>query len=113
MEIMGKWSKAAGTGIGFYLGGATGALLGYFIGKFVGNRARAVPAKDAMAGCYETLRVSPTAEIEEIKQSYRMLAKRYHPDLQDGMDREKAIVWGERMAKINEAYKKIRKARNF
>ena len=33
---------------------------------------------------YEVLGVSKTAETKEIKQAFRRLAKKYHPDIYDG-----------------------------
>jgi molecular chaperone DnaJ len=47
---------------------------------------------------YQILELTPTATVEEIKLSYRRLAKKYHPDLnQNGGDRDSII-------RINAAY---------
>ncbi|OYE05946.1 J domain-containing protein [Nostoc sp. 'Peltigera membranacea cyanobiont' 232] len=47
---------------------------------------------------YETLKVSPSASLAEIKQAYRRLVKLFHPDSnQDTADREQIIL-------INAAY---------
>ncbi len=48
---------------------------------------------------YEILGVEKTCTIEEIKKSYRKLAREYHPDVNNG-DTEKA----ERFKEISEAY---------
>ena len=48
---------------------------------------------------YKVLGVSPDASDEEIKQAYRRLAKKYHPDLNPG-DQEAA----RRMQEVNAAY---------
>ncbi len=47
---------------------------------------------------YEVLGVEPTATIAEIKQRYRELARKYHPDLNPGPDAAQKIKL------INEAY---------
>ena len=52
---------------------------------------------------YKILGVSPTASDEEIKQAYRRLAKKYHPDLNPG-DEEAA----KKMQQVNAAYEQIK-----
>ena len=48
---------------------------------------------------YEILEVKPDASDEEIKRKYRELAKKYHPDKNNGDDTK--------MSELNEAYKMI------
>ena len=48
---------------------------------------------------YEVLNVSRNASDQEIKQAYRRLVRKYHPDVAE--DKEKAQ---EEMIKVNEAY---------
>ena len=50
---------------------------------------------------YEILEVSEKASPEIIEKAYRVLAKKYHPDLQPKGQKEKAE---EKMKQINEAY---------
>ena len=52
---------------------------------------------------YKVLGVSPGASDEEIKQAYRQLAKKYHPDRNPG-DQEAA----RKMQQINAAYEQIK-----
>ena len=54
-----------------------------------------------MSNLYELLEVSEKASKEIIERAYKILAKRYHPDLQEEKDKKQAE---EKMKQINEAY---------
>ena len=50
---------------------------------------------------YEILGVSRDADAKKIKAAYRKLARKWHPDLHSGKDKEQAE---EKFKEINEAY---------
>jgi len=52
---------------------------------------------------YKILGVSPDASDEEIKQAYRRLAKKYHPDLNPGDE-----AAAQKMQQVNAAYEQIK-----
>ena len=52
---------------------------------------------------YKVLGVSPNASDEEIKQAYRKLAKKYHPDLNPGDENA-----AKKMQQVNAAYEQIK-----
>jgi len=52
---------------------------------------------------YKVLGVSPDASDDEIKQAYRRLAKKYHPDLNPG-----DAVAAKKMQQVNAAYEQIK-----
>ena len=62
-----------------------------------------------MKDAYEVLGVSKNATDEQIKNAYRELAKKYHPD--NYSDNPLAELAEEKMQEINEAYDKIMNSR--
>lgn len=54
-----------------------------------------------MRNYYEILEVDKNASQEVIEKAYRTLAKKYHPDLQQGQQQQE---YAEKMKTINEAY---------
>ncbi len=59
---------------------------------------------------YQVLGVSPNATDDEIRQAYRSLAKKYHPD--NYVNSPLADVAAEKMKQINAAYDEIRQLRS-
>ena len=53
---------------------------------------------------YRVLGVSPSATEDEIKKAYRALAKKYHPDVNNGSAEAEA-----KMKEVNEAYSQVMK----
>ncbi|GIO41517.1 J domain-containing protein [Paenibacillus apis] len=56
-----------------------------------------------MSDPYKIMELTPSASEEEIKQAYRRLAKKYHPDLNPGNESAKV-----KMQQINAAYEQIK-----
>ena len=54
-----------------------------------------------MLNLYEILEVSEKASKEIIEKAYKVLAKKYHPDLQKDENKKDAEI---KMKQINEAY---------
>jgi DnaJ like chaperone protein len=62
---------------------------------------------------YKILDLTPDANIEEIKKSYRALALKYHPDKVSHLGEEFQLAAKEKFQKINEAYNLLKKEKNF
>ena len=62
-----------------------------------------------MADPYQVLGISPNATDDEVKNAYRQLARKYHPD--NYVDNPLADLATEKMKEINEAYDEIQRRR--
>ncbi|RMF65348.1 MAG: molecular chaperone DnaJ, partial [Cyanobacteria bacterium J069] len=55
-----------------------------------------------LSECYRILGLRSSASYEEIKSSYRRLARRYHPDLNPGSTQQ-----AEQFIQLNAAYRRL------
>lgn len=62
-----------------------------------------------MADPYQVLGISPSATDDEVKNAYRQLARKYHPD--NYVDNPLADLATEKMKEINEAYDEVQRRR--
>ncbi|MDR1603071.1 MAG: J domain-containing protein [Tannerella sp.] len=66
-----------------------------------------------MNNAYAVLGIGQQASVKEIKQAYRLLAVKYHPDKVTCLGEATGTVAGEQFLKINSAYELIKKERHF
>ncbi|MBK1994041.1 DnaJ domain-containing protein, partial [Campylobacter novaezeelandiae] len=60
---------------------------------------------------YSILELNTNATLNEVKKQYRVLAKKYHPDIlnANNVSKEELEKGVQKFQKINEAYEKIKK----
>lgn len=82
----------------------------YFYASFVnsGYKYSTATEKTQQRSPYEVLGVSEGASMDEVKQSYRVLAKKYHPDRLVKYPPEEQKIAKERFLEIQSAYEKIK-----
>jgi hypothetical protein len=108
-DMSNRWRKALGVGLGYCVAGPVGALLGYMIGRVAGEKPPHTGTDPRLKRYYEILEVPPSSSMDEIRQSYRSLVRRYHPDVYRPEDETERLLQGEKMAGINEAYRELRR----
>lgn len=67
----------------------------------------------SLANDYKILEVSPDATDDEVKKSYRRLAKEHHPDKVAHLGENMMKAAEEKFKKLNEAYERIKVARGM
>jgi preprotein translocase subunit Sec63 len=105
-----KWSRYLGAGIGYYMGGAPGAIIGYILSRYLRKQVLSTEKDRSLDLYFKILRISPDATPQEIKRAYRQMVKAFHPDIHPIKKKDSCH---KKMAMINEAYRRIRQAKNF
>jgi len=79
------------------------------------QEAKAMLMRNVPTAAFAVLGLEPTATNEEIKRSYRRLAREYHPDMlaAKGLSEDFTRFANEKIQVINEAYELLRKERGF
>ena len=125
---MGWKTVAIGAGLGAFVGGPFGAVLGAALAYDFGRRRErraaagagwrqqfesASSGDDSLRRAYATLGAEPSESLEAIRRKYRELAKRNHPDAMraEGLPEEQVSRASARMARINAAWSEVRSAR--
>jgi hypothetical protein len=70
-----------------------------------------MPPENISEADFRTLGLDPGSEQSEVRQAYRTLAKRWHPDRHHSKPFEIRALAEERFKRINEAYRRISSAR--
>lgn len=79
------------------------------------SRADANDGEPSLESCYAALGCKPSDGVDRIKEAYKKLAKDYHPDavIAKGLPEDFVKFATQRFQQIQQAYERIRKARNF
>jgi len=62
---------------------------------------------------YKILEISPNASIDEVKNAYKNMANKYHPDKVSHLGEDMVKVAEEKFKAVNNAYSSIRKIKGF
>lgn len=97
-------------------------LLGLFAGYWIVSKlffgppkgtpeAGAAPSANAPPRWYEVLQVAPSATAAEIRDAYKHMISKYHPDKVDSLGQELKDLAGQKSQEITAAYREGMQAR--
>lgn len=84
-----------------------------FFNNFNQSNHSPYSSRSSINSHFETLELSPEASNNEIKQQYRTLSKKYHPDRAASLPEEQRSQHEKRMREINNAYEQLKKYKNI
>ena len=73
---------------------------------------KAMFAKDENAA-YRILEIDPSTSDKQVKEAYRKMANKYHPDKVSHLGKKMQTVAEEKFKSVNDAYQQIKKDRNL
>ena len=73
---------------------------------------KAMFAKDENAA-YRILEINPSTSDRQVKEAYRKMANKYHPDKVAHLGKKMQTVAEEKFKSVNDAYQQIKKDRNL
>jgi DnaJ domain len=81
--------------------------------KAAPEQPTAAPAQSDQATWHEILGVAPAATAEEIRDAYRHLVSKYHPDKVESLGQELKDLAEHKTREITAAYREAMRARGF
>jgi DnaJ-domain-containing protein 1 len=103
--------KVLGAGIGWIVAGPIGAAVGVLVGHTLESHPELLEkgggGDRGLRQHYDVLEVPYSAEREEIREAYKKLARKYHPDRFTDTDPVVQELAKDKMTLINDAYSKI------
>ncbi len=107
----GKLHKVLGAGIGWVVAGPVGAVLGLLVSHTIENNPDLLKNSllgDSLKSHYDVLEVPYNTGPEEIREAYKNLARKYHPDRFADKDPVIEELARGKMTEINTAYAAIK-----
>ncbi len=90
--------------------GKISEYMGIASSDYISIKNMFIPETDSL---YKILEADPSATNEELKKAYRRMAMKYHPDKVSHLGEDFRKTAESKFKKVNEAYEKIKKERNF
>ena len=78
-----------------------------------GGSARPGSSKLGLSSSYKILEISSSVSDDEVKKSYRKMAKKYHPDKVASLGPEFQNAAKEKFQKVQQAYEEVKKSRGM
>ncbi len=99
--------------LGGPLGGFAGLGLGLWFSRGLAHPRRKTALPEDIRSAYRTLGVKPKASNEAVRNAYRRLMNRHHPDKLGAADEEAMEQARQRTLAVRDAFERIRRRRGM